>query len=661
MTVQDLFIHSDNKSSSAKIKVPSDVKMWGQFLTQKLLEDWNILNGLDISINFNTIESESGTTIATAKVVNIQNEKEIDIPIIIKNFYCYPIDVMLTKVDNETIAEPITLKRIERNLFLYGDPFNKLEDQYNFNGSYLGLDNEMGGIGVSGTTPPFSKMGNLLDLIKEVPEEESQYIKNHVLKDEQTIANFYKNNTLHILEKIIGLPILTKENDDIAKDYKSKIIYLKKMDDDKINFIHSPPDKFSPRSEITSINKLFEIFPNIRNLWKLNYNEFKEFGETLINIDNLKTNNNVFLDSEKKWIDGGVNINNMGTANLQSISGEYIDGIVIAKMKDFNGIDQTLKLFIGKNCYSLSQSFIGSWIPYISFELNTRPLPLAKEFGCFIGTEDNELIVTTPFEIISKENNLFKANDLQGKTFYFKKFNFLSNDEESIDKKEYELKKISRNSNGVYLIPDRLNFILLKNYVSISPTYNSWEKNASENPINSICLKKTSTDQYTISGLNSKEASISCGFDNDYLTPIQTEYILSSLGCPMNKIAKSFEKLRNEPTVRIFGLNTFEKKAENKGELISFKNTLRNYKLASVFNDEKVVDSILSLNFINPQNIQRFASFKSLFVEASSRLAELLLASRIGTSVIPEESTLVAMRNIEEVIDGLEKMEIQNN
>lgn len=662
MRVQDLFIHSDNKSSCAKIKMPTDIKMWGQFLTQKIVEDWNVLNGLDISINFNTINSESGTTVATAHVENIQNKKSIDIPIIIKNFLCSPIDVMLTNSKNETIAEPITLKRLEKSLFLYGEPFVSLDDPYNFNGSYLGLDNEMGAIGISGTSAPVSKMGSLIDLINNIPEEESQYLKNHVLNDEQTIANFYKNDTLHILKKILELPVLNKENDNIAKDFKSKIIYLKKMDDDKIKLIHSPAKKFSPNSEVYSIHKLFELYPNIRNLWKLNYNEFKEFGETLIHIDNIQSNKNVFFDDEKKSPDGGNNIENMGTANLQSSSGEFVDGLVISKMIDFNGNKQPLKLFIGKNCYSFGNSFRGAWIPYISFELETRPLPLVNEFGCFLGTEDNELIVSTPFEIVSKENsNLFKAKDMQGKTFYFKKLDSIYNDENCVDKKQYELKKIYRNNHGIYYIPDKLNFIILRNYITISPTYHSWEKNASENPINSVCLKKTDRNQFSITGLNTKEAAIECQFDHNYLSPIQAEYILASIGCPMDKIAKSFERLRKEPIIKIYGLSPYEKTAEHKEIKNIFHNSLRNYKLASVFNDDKIVDSILSLNFINPQNIKRFVSFKGVFEEVSSKLAELLLASRVGTSDIPEESTLIAMQNIEEIIDGLEKMELQKN
>ena len=60
--------------------------MWSIYYT-KILDDWNILNGLDISIKFNTVESESGTSVATAHVVNAQNNTEIFIPIIIKNFH----------------------------------------------------------------------------------------------------------------------------------------------------------------------------------------------------------------------------------------------------------------------------------------------------------------------------------------------------------------------------------------------------------------------------------------------------------------------------------------------------------------------------------------------------------------------------------------------
>ncbi len=502
MSINDLFIRTENKPSIPKIKLPSDVKMWGQFLTQKILEDWNILNGLDISIKFNVVESETGTSVATAHVINPQNRCEIFIPIIIKNFSCYPIDIMITKDGENSIAQPMNLKRIEKNLFLCPSPFKELEDPYEFNRNYLGIDNEMGGIGYAGITPPLNKMGSLLEIISQIPEEESHYLRDNILKDEKIVFNFHKNKTLHLLEKILTLPTIKNENDQLSKSYRAKILYLKKLNDDKIKLIHSPPEQFSPNSEVLSIQNLFNLYPQIKNLWESKYNELKEFGETLIEFKNSSSNKILFdsdlKDSEPK------HLNTMGAVNVQSVSGEFLDGIIISEMTNLDGKKLSTKLFIGKDCYSLAESFIGNWIPKISFNLKTRELPKIKEFGCFIGTNDENLLsVTNPFQILSIEDNLYKALDTEGKVFYFRK---IINLEMENKKEEYKIKKIFKKDSNTYVIPASIQFLLLDNYIQISSFYDSLRKQASVNAIHPLNLKNVGNHRYAISGVNSELA-----------------------------------------------------------------------------------------------------------------------------------------------------------
>jgi hypothetical protein len=84
-------------------------------------------------------------------------------------------------------------------------------------------------------------------------------------------------------------------------------------------------------------------------------------------------------------------------------------------------------------------------------------------------------------------------------------------------------------------------------------------------------------------------------------------------------------------------------------------------KEAAFFDDPDTVDAVLSLNFINPENIGMFVEMLPDLRQTSSDLAQLLVASRLGTSAIPEQSAERAMHSLEEVIEGLENLQGVSN
>jgi hypothetical protein len=68
----------------------------------------------------------------------------------------------------------------------------------------------------------------------------------------------------------------------------------------------------------------------------------------------------------------------------------------------------------------------------------------------------------------------------------------------------------------------------------------------------------------------------------------------------------------------------------------------------------QTVDALLSLNFVNPDNLGKFVAKIPLFKAAISHLASCLLASRIGVREIPERSASGAMSKLVDVVRGLE-------
>jgi hypothetical protein len=73
------------------------------------------------------------------------------------------------------------------------------------------------------------------------------------------------------------------------------------------------------------------------------------------------------------------------------------------------------------------------------------------------------------------------------------------------------------------------------------------------------------------------------------------------------------------------------------------------------------VDSVLSLNFITPENVAGYLDAMPVFEEASSKLAELLVGVRLGLSDVPEGAVSSALSGVERAVQGLKKLQIRNN
>ena len=75
-------------------------------------------------------------------------------------------------------------------------------------------------------------------------------------------------------------------------------------------------------------------------------------------------------------------------------------------------------------------------------------------------------------------------------------------------------------------------------------------------------------------------------------------------------------------------------------------------KEAAALKDPGLVDTVLSLQFINKDNVNKFIAFIPQFEQAASHLADLLVASRLGLP-LQEYPVKTAMENLMEVLSGL--------
>lgn len=84
-------------------------------------------------------------------------------------------------------------------------------------------------------------------------------------------------------------------------------------------------------------------------------------------------------------------------------------------------------------------------------------------------------------------------------------------------------------------------------------------------------------------------------------------------------------------------------------------------KEAASFPDPQMVDTVLSLGFINPENIMTFVSYLPDIEDVQTKLCEVLFAVRLGLSNVPQSSLERAIRSTEEVIEGLKVLGFQGS
>jgi hypothetical protein len=86
------------------------------------------------------------------------------------------------------------------------------------------------------------------------------------------------------------------------------------------------------------------------------------------------------------------------------------------------------------------------------------------------------------------------------------------------------------------------------------------------------------------------------------------------------------------------------------------------FKEAATIGDPTAVDTVLSLGFLNPENITTFIGYLPVLEASQAKLCDVLLASRLGNLLdTPEGSIERAVRSLEAVLEGLKSLAFQSN
>jgi hypothetical protein len=151
------------------------------------------------------------------------------------------------------------------------------------------------------------------------------------------------------------------------------------------------------------------------------------------------------------------------------------------------------------------------------------------------------------------------------------------------------------------------------------------------------------------------------------LEQMKARFLLTSLGAPEDYAEKILNKAKSE------GSADFYVSEEKPGKAMIVTNRLEHpdgartvktacdkirslalIKEAFAAQDEETVDSVLSLNFVTPQNMMEYVDSIDEFKGSMNKLAKLLVASRLGMQPVSPEAVKLAMSNMAQVVEELE-------
>jgi hypothetical protein len=333
-------------------------------------------------------------------------------------------------------------------------------------------------------------------------------------------------------------------------------------------------------------------------------------------------------------------------------------GFVIPNLLDpMTGQASGISLFTNGSQYALQPQIMGV-MTGISFNLPASRT--MRGLGIFYKTDGKTLQATVPFELVSEVT-------VEGRTFYAARS--MQGQELQIVMSE-GLRLPTMVNPGEIAIPSDFTFLNLDNPVQLSGAENL-QKAAAAHAYPTMVEVRAWDGGCSLSGpvfekVGSGEHSWADGL-----------FFLASAGCPQNLGVALLEKAASTgKPVRLFGFqplsddSSWKKEAMVKAamdlskmkiparvNLLKEAAALAHSKEASAMVDTTTLDAVLALNFINPENVETFVENLPSLEQASTKLAEIVLASQLGLQSIPKTAAVKAMFAIEDVISGLKGLQ----
>ena len=631
--------------------------------------------GLSTTLHWQKIDDQQGYAIGSVILAG-SKQGSIGIPIIIKQWHLAPMDVMMLGDDHSYPLTPDTLKEVFSGGAIATETIPRQGRD-----SIMGFGSDQ----QEATRPPLGGGGgrysysSASDLLEEAVatayEEDIQRFRKSAM-DDSVITALAKNGHYAKFSKIAA-----KKGKKAKKaTRKHSIINVQKKGVNEYSILGNPEGVFDPLMTTLNRKDMCGLVHNIvgpgeaetNAVSRVDKNQSYQISGPSISVGSaikdpvgkdLGQHGKIFLYEE--GTSDAKPCEKFGLYGVKDSAGVMSYGYVFTNVIDFDKKKLGIKLFVGKNASAAQSQIAGIAEPDREVELPDTEMEPGK-LGTLVFIENGNALATSPFRIVSEQwmggSRIFYVKDFFGHDATL----VMSSMAESITKLE-KSKSIGPVKGSAYSVPAKMKFLEMgpTKQLPVSPA--DYKKHAAldhdSNPLRIL----RSNDKFVFKGPDlRKYANVNnIHFDFQNLGRPEAEFILCSFGCPVEKTAAVLAKASSFKEMQVHGLR-FPKVASEvpvDSRIQDLINSLRCdlVKEAAVMEDAEIVDTALSLGFINPDNVNQFTHAIPNMKECLSLLSKMLVASRLGMENIPEEATQSAIQNIIRVIGGLRKLSLMNS
>ena len=711
----------------ANYELPKNVSEWNEEILDQFFEQVNYLpKEFNVDIVVDNVDENEGY--AKGSVVVWYNDKQVNFPVIVKDYQLSPFDVFVCKEGDTTLFYSANLNNIKKALT--ADKIGKLENRYP-RGSFEGVKSISGiwpkqSINVADypelqTYPPFSKMSGWPILAKKEDLEKLAV----QLKAKPNVGRSFVDNTGDLVSNVINV----KGKRVVAEDNKKGILDLKNVVKAKraVTVIDSQffdVNKLMPLSApVVGEVKLYE-YPSMEDFIERGKNMAGRFLATKVG----KSLHGVILDykdsydlrrmndrcpavatsgsNPDKTLEQKREMRERRNQVFISLSGKYYC--------TYNDYDKHGIGFYGSKIISHDQAVEkavkmiarNSTDEFTSHDKDNKSDGADKSFNRIKEMEQgkrgrDELCCESSYNcgrlmVIFGSQNSYECVSFNS---MFRKFKvndsnvYVSKNEAIIPANIASLQRVSSVKDpvykmvigkvkNIYLVPEGSHIIntdymqkldendFMRPARSICKTYEEAEINKVAMSIHDGKYKITGKPfepLMKIAGINGAELGTNDAFMSLQIMGVDQEMAKTAMKVAINRASDDSVA---DKEVKIFGvrddyinmsvLDDLKKEANVRNLFKEFCDNLRVdlVKEASALDDPEAVDVVLSLNFVNEDSLKGYVDNIKEMKKVAGKLAELLVASRMGLSNVEESAVKKSMEGLETVVDGLEQVKM---
>jgi len=348
-----------------------------------------------------------------------------------------------------------------------------------------------------------------------------------------------------------------------------------------------------------------------------------------------------------------------GMYMVKSTAGEDLTGVVIPNLVDIDGSALPISLFTDGQHAAVQSDISG--VPAGEFSAPaTVPAEQAQGHGCFYTEYGGIPCATLPLQLGATlaGNGVDEMPKFDGETFDGRPV--------QVSVQPYAQQIVS--IDGLMIVPQGWMWMPLDSAAEIDLAESAADVNKTaslKRKLASVEVVAGGLDSFSVRGFSVEKLAME---ERQFLNQDACLFLLTGLGAnPSYALEKMAHAVGGTPQlVRIS--NMLKTAAEARGEsyveaekFLSSMPTFRHrlWKEAAAITDPIAVDSVLSLGFINPENLATYIGYLPTLDEAQRRLCELLIGARLGMRELSEGAIERAIRALEDVIEGLKVIAFQ--